>query len=95
MRALTLTVQLCLRVSALHRLLLAIDAMCWDCPAMTHLCLEVAAVGAGITGGDGGGAVIDGVWIHPRVETLGIRPDVEAVLAGKLSDISPSEKRWS
>jgi len=44
---------------------------------------EIAPVGSGITGGSGGGVVTDSLWLHPVLETKGLRNRVEAVITGE------------
>jgi hypothetical protein len=44
--------------------------------------LERHAVGTGVLGGDGGGAVVDGVWTHPSVLPREIRDQAAEVVLG-------------
>jgi hypothetical protein len=72
---------------ALKSLLGDLDKLEWNEPESAGLYFEHAPVGAGVVGGMGGGAVTDGVWLHPRLEAKGIREAVEAVIAGERSHI--------
>jgi hypothetical protein len=80
---------------ALHRLLSDLDAMCWKDPRMAHVLYEIVPIGGAVAGGMGGGRVIDGLWLHPKVEELGVREDIEQVLHGKRDRIEIGQKRWS
>ena len=68
----------------LHRLLLDVDARCWECNegGGAGLYFERKPVGTGVGGGMGGGIVTDGLWLHERVEGFGIRAQIEEILAG-------------
>jgi hypothetical protein len=70
----------------LVQLLAELDALGWNDPEGAGLFFEVAALGSSITGGMGGGAVRDGVWLHPELEPH--RASVEAVVAGTLRSIN-------
>ena len=80
---------------ALNALLLDIDAMCWQQPDMAHAYYEALPIGAPVAGGMGGGQVADGVWLHPEVELLGMRQQIEDVLSGHRERIDIAGKRWS
>jgi hypothetical protein len=71
--------------SVLKSLLLDLDTLEWNSPDSAGVYFEHAPVGSGIAGGMGGGAVTDGVWLHPSLEAKGIRVSVEAVIAGERS----------
>ena len=71
-----------------------IDAMCWNDDDGLGLFFEHLPVGSGVMGGMGGGLVVDGV-LHRRVAALDIRPEVEAVLAGRSDRIASRGKRWT
>ena len=68
---------------ALRGLLVAIDALEWNDAAHASLTYQLAPIGSGIFGELGGGSVIDGVWVHPRLEAAGIRPLAAAVVYGR------------
>jgi Protein of unknown function (DUF4240) len=80
--------------SALKQLLLDIDAMCWSDTRGARVVYEVIPVGAGVAGGMGGGRVVDGLWLHPRLEALGMREDIQQVLNGQRQRIDPAGKHW-
>jgi hypothetical protein len=63
--------------AALKQLLVDIDSMCWSDSRGARLVYEVVPVGARVAGGMGGGQVVDGLWLHPRVEALGMREDIQ------------------
>jgi hypothetical protein len=67
----------------LRRLLLDLDALVWKDSTLAGLFFELAPVGAGVAGGMGGGMVVDGLWLHPELEALGVRESVEAVIVGR------------
>jgi hypothetical protein len=79
---------------ALRQLLLDIDTMCWSDHSMASTVYEIVSVGAIVAGGMGGGQVTDGLWLHPRVEALGMREDIRQVLKGQLERIDTGGKRW-
>ena len=79
---------------ALKQLLFDIDAMCWSDTHGTRVVYEVVPVGGGVVGGMGGGRVVDGLWLHPRVEALGMREDIQQVLNGQRQQIDTNGKSW-
>jgi hypothetical protein len=80
--------------SVLRQLLIDIDAMCWSDGSMARIVYEVVPVGAAVAGGMGGGRVINGLWLHPGVEELGMREDIQQVLSGTRKQIQTHGKRW-
>src|SRR5258708_3195694 len=78
----------------LKQLLFDIDARCWSDRRGARMTYEVVPVGAGVAGGMGGGQVVDGLWLHPRVEALGMREDIQQVLDGRREQIDTVGKRW-
>lgn len=62
----------CVRCSdvALASLLSDLDAITWMSGAeyVAAVAFERAPVGRGVWGGEGGGIVINGVWVHPRFD---------------------------
>jgi hypothetical protein len=68
---------------ALRHLLSDIDAMYWNDHRLAHLIYEIVSIGGTVAGGMGGGRVVDGLWLHPKVEELGVRQDIEQVLNGQ------------
>ena len=79
---------------ALIQLLLDIDAMCWSDSSMARIIYEVVPVGATVSGGMGGGHVVEGLWLHPRLEELGMHEDIQQVLKGQRQRIDIDGKRW-
>jgi hypothetical protein len=82
------------REAALKQLLFDIDAMCWSDARGARVVYEVVPVGAGIAGGMGGGLVVDGLWLHPRVEALRMREYIQQVLDGRREQIDITGKHW-
>jgi hypothetical protein len=80
--------------TALKQLLFDIDTMCWSDSHGARVVYEVIPVGADVAGGMGGGQVIDGLWLHPRLEALGIREGIQQVLNGKREHIDTDGKHW-
>lgn len=74
--------------ATLRRLLLDLDRRVWNDPGSARLFYELAPVGNGIAGGIGGGAVVDGVWLHPELAAMDVRGAVEAVIAGQRESIA-------
>jgi hypothetical protein len=66
----------------LGQLLLDLDEHDWRNPEGVGLYYERARVGSGIVGGTGGGVITNTVWLHPDLETKGLREAAEAVIAG-------------
>jgi len=81
--------------SALRGLLEALDALECKNPASSGLSFELAPIGSGIFGGMGGGLVIDGVWLHERLDASGVLPLATSVLFGRrpLGDVLPDFPR--
>jgi hypothetical protein len=75
----------CCPPETLYQLLLDIDSKCWECNSGdgAGIYFERKPAGSGVWGGMGGGRVHAGLWLHPGVEALGLRPQIEAILAGK------------
>jgi len=69
--------------AALHALLAAIDAIEWRDPSRASLTFDLAPIGSGIFGGMGGGFIVDGVWVHPRLDAAGILPVATSVIFGR------------
>jgi len=49
---------------------------------MAHVVFEPLPPGSHVAGGAGGGEVTGALWLHSKIEELGIRKQVEEVLAG-------------
>ena len=54
---------------ALNQLLSDIDAMCWADLSMALVLYEVLPIGGALAGGMGGGQVVDGLWLHPKLKS--------------------------
>jgi len=67
----------------LQQLLIDLDKHDWNDPEGVGVYYEVAPVGSGVVGGNGGGAVTDGLWLHPDLEAKGLRERVAAVVRGE------------
>jgi hypothetical protein len=80
--------------AALKQLLCDIDAMCWSDSRGARIVYEVVSVGTRVAGGMGGGQVVDGLWLHPRVEALEMREDIQQVLGGQREQIDTAGKHW-
>jgi hypothetical protein len=80
---------------ALRGLLDALDALEWNEPARARLNFELAPIGSGVMGGMGGGLVIDGVWMHKRLDAGGVLPLAVSVIYGRrsLADVLPEFPR--
>jgi hypothetical protein len=63
-------------------LLKLLDALAWNDPARALLSFELAPIGSGLYAGMGGGSIVDGIWLHPRLEETGVRDAVTAVIGG-------------
>jgi hypothetical protein len=70
--------------TVLSTLLSDLDAITWMGGAEygASVAFERHAIGEAVLGGDGGGAVIDGVWMHPRFDA-GIAELSRDVVAGR------------
>jgi hypothetical protein len=66
--------------AALRELLVSLDALAWKRPAAAALSFELAPIGSGVFSDLGGGSVVDGIWLHPRLESAGVRPLAEDIL---------------
>jgi len=74
--------------AVLEQLLNDIDDYRWCDPSGAGLYFELGRTGTRVAGGMGGGAIIDGVWLHELLKHL--RPQVEAVIDGRLDKIEPA-----
>ena len=68
--------------TSLRQLLLDIDEKFFAYGPSTKLCYERLAEGSGVCGGWGGGRITMGIWLHPKVEMLGLRDQIEEVFTG-------------
>lgn len=66
----------------LQQLLLELDRRLIDHIWGVMVCYERLAPGSGVWGGWGGGLITGGLWLHPKLEILGIRAEIQAVLFG-------------
>jgi hypothetical protein len=67
---------------ALRRLLEEIDSRCWEDPDGASVLYERRVEGEGIVGGMGGAVATAPIWVHPELESLGLRARIEAVITG-------------
>ena len=65
----------------LRSLLSELDTLKWKNPQGAGLYFEEAEIGQIISGGMGGGRVIDGIWVHPRFQQYS--SSIEKVLTGQ------------
>ena len=83
---LTVPVRLChCSFKALETLISDLDAISWFSgdPTIAMVGLERHPVGTGVTGGDGGGIVIEGVWTHPKRLPPEVASQAVEVVLGK------------
>jgi len=76
---------------ALQQLLADIDALVWNDLTSARLCFERRAIGSGVSGGMGGGLVRNSLWLHPKLEKLGLFEKVEAVIEGRRSRLAATQ----
>lgn len=70
--------------ATLRKLLHDLDEIEWPGQAdMAHIYYIRARAGTNIGGGMGGDWVTEGVWIHERLERMGLRSAIQAVLDGR------------
>jgi hypothetical protein len=78
--------------ATLRRLLEDVDALGWRDISMAGLFFELLAMGSGVAGGMGGGVILDGLWVHPRIDGDNLPAwltrrqlidEIEAVLGGE------------
>jgi hypothetical protein len=79
---------------SLAQLLRNIDAIAWRDTSGTGLFYELLPVGSPVAGGMGGGTVVDGLWLHPKIEAVGVRSEIDEVLAGTKSTITVGGRHW-
>lgn len=70
-------------LDTLEQLLADLDGMAWRDSDGARVFFEHQPIGAGVTGGMGGGRVTDGVWLHPNLLALRIEHGVREVIEGK------------
>lgn len=75
--------------STLHKLWKSIDKIEWDSNDIYQqgIFYEVISVGQGVAGGMGGGRVVDGLWIHKRLENAGLREKIADIIANKRKNL--------
>lgn len=93
-------------LATLRTLVSDMDAVTWMSGDLTiaTVAIEKHPVGTGVVGGDGGGAIVDGVWVHPttvapelRDQVIdvvqGMRPRVDTALLRQLRDRELARKK--
>jgi hypothetical protein len=70
---------------ALKTLLSDLDSICWTCGEVASIDFEHHAIGGHVSGGCGGGPVIDGVWVHPKFFDDEVRRCASEVVLGTRS----------
>jgi hypothetical protein len=76
--------------ATLERLLRDLDAIAWqhNSPDAAAVYFERHPVGAGVAGGMGGAAVMEGIWIHEEFVKLGLDEEIRAVVRGERDHIT-------
>ncbi len=69
----------------LETLLSDLDAVRWTCGEVASVTFEHHAIGGLVPGGDGGGPVVDGVWVHPKYFDEQVRRCASEVVLGTRS----------
>lgn len=64
----------------LKEILQYLDNICWCCSEGVNFYYEIIKDRKGIAGGMGGGAIIDGLWLHPNIEEKNLRKEIEEML---------------
>ena len=72
-------------------LLESIDKIEWDDSEGTGVFFEIVPIGQGVAGGMGGGAVIDGIWLHENLIKVGLKEKIEQIIAGERSLLTADE----
>jgi hypothetical protein len=75
--------------AGLSRLIHEIDLEAWGGQEEGSLSITYrrGAVGDGVWGGMGGGALLAGLWIHPELDQLGWFDGIEAMLLGRIDHL--------
>lgn len=87
------------REDVLTQLVADLEAIAWgfgrlsrkDVPKHAVVYYAPLAVGSDVAGGTGGGRVVDGVWVHVEIERLGLRRQIEDVVAGVRDRLGPED----
>jgi hypothetical protein len=78
---------------ALNQLLIDLDSIAWPGqPDMARITFEHRPVGAGISGGMGGGVVEPKGWIHQEFVRLGLEEEIRGVIDGSRDRIEPRSR---
>jgi hypothetical protein len=76
--------------AGLLQLLSELDELEWRGAHAASIYYEVLPVASGVPGGMEGGELVDGVWLHPRLEWRGIRSEVEKAIRGEPYTLLPT-----
>jgi hypothetical protein len=81
----------------LQQLLKDLDAIAWPCNEGegAGVFYERLPSGAVVSGGMGGGIVVDGVWVHKEFRRLGLTTAIREVIAGSRLRMIPRWHRWA
>jgi hypothetical protein len=73
--------------SDLKRLLSYLDAKSWQDAEGASICFEDHSRNAVVPGGMGGGLATDDVWLHPKLQKLGLEKTVRAFVSGLIDKL--------
>jgi hypothetical protein len=90
----------CASEPVLNQLLCDLEMIAWGpgglsdsaTPHDAQIYYELLPVGSGVGGGMGGGLVVDGVWVHPKLQKLGLAQQIEEIFAGARDRLSLEER---
>ena len=71
----------------LKNLLAYLDAHAWKDASSAWIYFEDRPMNSGVPGGMGGGLAIDDVWLHPRLQELGLEAKVRSFVSGLINEL--------